>query len=82
MPYFQFQKRLLVIAFFLFLVSTVSAATSPPLVSTDWLKQHLTDPHVAIIDMSDSLQYQRFHIPGARHLPYNVLNQQNRQRVS
>lgn len=75
-------KQALAISLFLFVFLPASANNSTPLVSTDWLHQHLDDKNIAIIDMSDSLQYQRFHITGARHLPYNVLNQHSRQRVS
>src|SRR5210317_1056179 len=32
--------------------------------------------------MSDGTQYQRFHIPGAIHLPYQALNQSNKKRIS
>ncbi len=54
---------------------------APDLVSTDWLAKNLKHENVVVIDMSDSLQYQRFHIPGAIHLPYQYLNQSKR-RVS
>ncbi len=51
-------------------------------VSTSWLKQHLNDADLVLIDMADDLQYQRFHIPAARNLPYSALNRVTRQRVS
>ncbi len=51
------------------------------LVTTKWLAKNLNNQKIVLIDMSDSLQYQRFHIPGAIHLPYQYLNQ-SKQRVS
>ena len=82
MFHYRFIRQLISIATLLLLIASASASDNSPLVSTDWLNQHLNDENIAIIDMSDSFQYQRFHIPGAKHLPYNVLNKQNRQRVS
>lgn len=82
MPYVCYPKRLLALTLFLLLSTYVSATTLPPLVSAGWLNQHLTDKRIAIIDMSDAFQYLRFHIPGASHLSYAVLNQQTRQGVS
>ena len=55
---------------------------TPLLVDSEWLASNLGSPHIAIVDMSDSMQYSRFHIPGARHLPYDAINQANRQQVS
>lgn len=55
---------------------------SPLLVETAWLKEHLDDKNIVLVDMSDNLQYQRFHIPGAIHLPYSVLNQRTKKGVS
>lgn len=52
------------------------------MVDTHWLAKHKSDTGLVLIDMSDSTQYQRFHIPGAIHLPYEALNQGNKQRVS
>ena len=78
----RLHKQVFTICHFLFAISHTWATNTAPLVSTDWLDQHLNDENIAILDMSDSFQYQRFHISGARHLPYNVLNQQTRQRVS
>ena len=82
MPYVCYFKQLFAITFCLLIVSNTYATTIPPLVSTEWLDQHRADKQIVIIDMSDTFQYQRFHIPGARHLPYGLLNQQTRQGVS
>ncbi|MDH5394966.1 MAG: rhodanese-like domain-containing protein, partial [Gammaproteobacteria bacterium] len=42
----------------------------------------LSSANVRIIDMSDDTQYQRFHIPGAIHLPYQVINVRDKKGVS
>ena len=42
----------------------------------------LGDRNIAIVDMSDAPQYQRFHLPGAIQLPYSLINQHSRRRVS
>ena len=52
------------------------------MVETKWLAEHKNDANLVLIDMSDSTQYQRFHIPGAINLPYQALNQVNKKRVS
>ena len=43
-------------------------------VSTDWLAKNLKSDKIKIIDMSDSGQYHRFHIPGAINVPYSLIN--------
>jgi thiosulfate/3-mercaptopyruvate sulfurtransferase len=50
---------------------TAAAANDPgPLVSTDWLAQHLDDPAVRVIATGDEGRYTRGHIPGARFLEH------------
>lgn len=44
-------------------------------VDTDWVAKHLQDTDLVLVDMSDNLQYTRFHLPGAINLPYEYLNQ-------
>ena len=51
------------------------------LVSKDWLAENAKDTSIVLVDMSDSLQYQRFHLPGAINLPYDYLVQ-DRKKVS
>jgi len=51
-------------------------------VSTAWLETHLNDANLTLIDMADDLQYQRFHLPGALHLPYSAINTIDRFGVS
>jgi len=52
------------------------------LVDTDWLAHNMNSSNIAIVDMSDSMQYTRFHIPAARHLPYNAITRPNKKRIS
>lgn len=49
------------------------AHAAPVYVDDAWLAARLDDPRVVIVDMSDATQYQRFHVPGAIHLPYDAL---------
>ena len=64
----------------LLLCSQYASATTT--VTTQWLAQHLHDPDVLVIDMTDDIQYQRFHIPGAVHLPYAAITVTNQHGVS
>ena len=70
--------------FFLFLLlnSNFAFSSSSFLVDINWLEKNLRSPSIRLIDMSDDTQYQRFHIPGATHLPYAALNRQNKKGVS
>jgi thiosulfate/3-mercaptopyruvate sulfurtransferase len=67
---------------FLFLNSSFAFSAQPLLVDINWLKKNLNSSSVRLIDMSDSTQYQRFHIPGATHLPYEAINMRNKSDVS
>lgn len=67
---------------FLFLNSSFAFSSQTLLVDINWLKKNLNSSSVRLIDMSDSTQYQRFHIPGATHLPYEVINIRNKKDVS
>lgn len=58
------------------------AFSSSFLVDDDWLQKNLSSSSIRLIDMSDDTQYQRFHIPGATHLPYSVINRRNKKGVS
>jgi thiosulfate/3-mercaptopyruvate sulfurtransferase len=51
-------------------------------ITSTWLDQHLNDANLVLIDMNDDLQYQRFHIPGAVHLPYAAINYTNQHGAS
>lgn len=69
---------------FLFFFFHASIAFSAPsfLVDINWLQKNLSSPSVRLIDMSDETQFQRFHIPGATHLPYAAINRRNKKGVS
>jgi thiosulfate/3-mercaptopyruvate sulfurtransferase len=52
-------------------VFTLLAATSvAPVVSTQWLQDHLNDPQVRVVYVGDRDDYERAHIPGARQLDH------------
>lgn len=66
----------------LFLNSSFAFSSQSFLVDINWLKKNLNSSDIRLIDMSDSTQYQRFHIPGATHLPYEAINTRNKKNVS
>ena len=59
------------------LVLPARADSVTPLVSTGWLKQHLQDPDVFVLDVRSAIDgggaeaYQKSHIPGAIHSDYD-----------
>lgn len=69
----------LLLAGLLFLSQHIFAATK---VTTMWLDQHLRDKNLILVDMDEDIQYQRFHLPGALHLPYAAINYTNQHGVS
>ena len=73
-------KKLLFVC--LLLNSSLAFSATSFLVDINWLAKNLKTPSVRLIDMSDDTQYQRFHIPGATHLPYGALNKQDKRGVS
>ncbi|GAB4344528.1 MAG: rhodanese-like domain-containing protein [Gammaproteobacteria bacterium] len=76
-------KRWYLFAALALLMVSPFARSAPVLVETEWLAERLEDPSLVIVDMSgDQMQYQRFHIPGAVHLPYRALVQRNKKGVS
>ncbi len=46
------------------------AAIHPLLVTTGWLAEHLGDPRLVLVDMSEPVAYQRAHIEGAVGVPH------------
>jgi thiosulfate/3-mercaptopyruvate sulfurtransferase len=53
-------------------VMPASAAPVEPLVSAQWLKEHLRDPQIVVIDVrSGAPVYEGGHIPGAVHSDYD-----------
>lgn len=67
---------------FLLLNANNVFATSPLIVEVSWLEKNLNSSSIRLIDMSDDTQFQRFHIPGATHLPYSAINTRNKKGVS
>ena len=79
----MFKKSLFLFVFsFSLLNSNFVYAASSFLVDVDWLEKNLSSSSIRLIDMSDDTQFQRFHIPGATHLPYAAINKRNKQGVS
>jgi thiosulfate/3-mercaptopyruvate sulfurtransferase len=58
------------IATLLVVVTRPAAAAVDPLVSTEWLQQHLNDSQVRVIATGDQGGFDRGHIPGARFLEH------------
>jgi thiosulfate/3-mercaptopyruvate sulfurtransferase len=52
------------------LLAVTSAAAVQPIVSSDWLQAHLSDPQVRVIYVGDAGDYKKAHIPGARVLDH------------
>jgi thiosulfate/3-mercaptopyruvate sulfurtransferase len=75
----MFKKTLFL---FLLLISTSAFSAQPLLVDINWLAKNLNSSSIRLIDMSDDTQYQRFHIPGATHLPYAAINVRTKKGVS
>lgn len=66
-----------------FCLTWISCANaSPVLVDIDWTRNKLQDPAVVLVDMSDELQYRRFHLPGAIHIDYEDLVMMRKDKVS
>lgn len=78
-PFVSTFLRPLAIAVFAALVLAIPARseTATPLVSTGWLKQHLNDPDVLVLDIRSAIDgggaeaYQKGHIPSAIHSDYD-----------
>ncbi len=62
--------------------SSLAVSASSFLVDINWLEKNLNSSSIRLIDMSDDTQYQRFHIPGATHLPYGAINVRTKKGVS
>lgn len=67
----------LVLVFGVLLASAMPARAADPLVSAAWLKQHLNDPNVVVLDVRSVIDgggteaYLKGHIPGAIHTDYD-----------
>jgi thiosulfate/3-mercaptopyruvate sulfurtransferase len=71
-------RRLLAAAAVLGALAVPAAASSvSPLVSPQWLKEHLTDPAIVVLDIRSAIDgggaeaYAKGHIPGAVHSDYD-----------
>jgi thiosulfate/3-mercaptopyruvate sulfurtransferase len=70
-------RRLLAAAVLACLAVAAVPASAEPLVSAEWLKGHLSDPSVVVLDVRSSVDgggaeaYARAHIPGAVHSDYD-----------
>jgi thiosulfate/3-mercaptopyruvate sulfurtransferase len=54
----------------LHVLALVAATGVEPIVSTEWLQAHLSDPKVQIVFTGDRAVYNRGHIPGARFIDH------------
>jgi len=54
----------------LHVLALAAATAATPIVSTEWLQAHLTDPQVRIVYVGNAGNYARGHIPGARLLEH------------
>src|SRR5579884_3025928 len=52
------------------ILAIAAATAAPPIVSGDWLQQHLNDPSVRVMYVGDADEYRKGHIPGARVLDH------------
>jgi thiosulfate/3-mercaptopyruvate sulfurtransferase len=75
-------KLILILTILIIIPAFSTAHAGNFMVDAKWLSSHKNDANLVLIDMSDGTQYQRFHIPGAIHLPYQALNQTTKKRVS
>lgn len=56
---------------FLALPISLPARNIPAIVSVEWLSRNLEDPNLIIVDIRSESLFQRDHIPGAVHAPFN-----------
>jgi thiosulfate/3-mercaptopyruvate sulfurtransferase len=49
--------------------SDVMVRSTPPIVTTDWLAQHINDPGLVVVDIRSDKEYSAGHIPNAVHVP-------------
>ena len=69
-------SAILTVVFFSTLIGGTAAArpgrTIDPIVSTEWLSNHLTDEGLIVLDVRSSEAYDAGHIPGALNEPFEV----------
>jgi thiosulfate/3-mercaptopyruvate sulfurtransferase len=54
----------------LHVLALLAATSVQPIVSTEWLQAHLSDPQVRVVYVGDRDDYNHAHIPGARQLDH------------
>ena len=64
------------------MVASFKNSKVPVMVDADWLKGHLHNKSLIVVDMSDAIQYQRFHIKNAVHLGYHQIVRKLKNGVS
>ncbi|MFV1992582.1 MAG: sulfurtransferase [Acidiferrobacterales bacterium] len=74
--------RIIINIFILVTVLAVNPVLAAPvLVEPEWLDKKLGKEGLVLIDMSsEDTQYERFHIPGAYYLPYQVLIKMDKKK--
>jgi thiosulfate/3-mercaptopyruvate sulfurtransferase len=65
----MFLWRILFLSFMIFSFSIANSEKFPLVVSVDWLKQHLNDKDVVVIDVRKEEVYKKGHIKGAVNMP-------------
>jgi len=74
-------KQFLVLLTLIFMQKSLIAA--PIYVEHDWLAKNLKQENIVVVDMtSDSVQYLRYHIPGAVRLSYQDIVTKRKDKVS
>jgi thiosulfate/3-mercaptopyruvate sulfurtransferase len=58
--------------FLIFIAMMSSVYAMEPLINAQWLNEHLGDPLLSIIEVSDGDSYELEHIPGAQHTGINA----------
>jgi thiosulfate/3-mercaptopyruvate sulfurtransferase len=53
--------------------TTSSSVAVPPIVTTAWLQDRLTDPGVRVMFTGDKAVYDRAHIPGSRYIGHDAV---------
>lgn len=72
--HFGFIPLMIVIGLF---YSSWLPAASPPIVDSQWLKTHLHQSNLLVIDVRESSQYKAEHLVGSVNLPYPLLFDDN-----
>jgi thiosulfate/3-mercaptopyruvate sulfurtransferase len=55
---------------FLSLLIVSNPLLANPLISVEWLQQHMEEPNVVLLDLQSNQNYLRFHIPGSINTDY------------